>query len=548
MEILKTFSFDAIIILVLAVSFFIGIYYGIYRQVGLVLKLGFPFIILYFSFSSLMKGYQKLTHLGLFKKNPHRYLFNALLVYILAFVLLFFLTGFIYKLFQPSVKKRVLNQTKIYFRIIGGFIGLISGFLVCIILVYFIKPFINFDYESPLTKALVATENKVLTISKLNQYQNVNVEKFEEYKLTISLFTGRRALDFYTDFEQEILSLPELEEKLQTAILPLLSETSKNLIESNDILKELIRKVGNKRVYEKILEAEKKNNDLALIEEALLEVKNNRVYIWIYYKYLETELSELAFEEFIYFCLSNHEEVLAEIIDHKKRQDFQKGLAACEYYLENGQVFSSYLTSFDPYISDLKTYVINFESLLKSEALDDYSVQFLKTEIKYPKLAKIFRSYQKNKKKINNLPNQLSLAAKIVLAEEEKNWFQDPLWEKHELLKYYFYDSLAVSSNYGHELYSEYFFAKYLAASENYEVFGVSEFGECLKKLDEAVAMGLLQREVAEKVVSNMLLNEEGIIADLEKENIITASFYEDVLELENEYLTESLKAKLLKR
>lgn len=548
MELFKTFSFDAIIILVLVISFFVGIYYGIYRQVGLVLKLGLPFIALYFVFNGLMNIYLKTTRLGLFKKSANRYLFNALLVYILAYVLLFSLTGFIYYLFRPSVKKRVLTQSNIYLRIVGGFIGLISGFLICTILAYFIKPFINYNYDNPLTKALIASENKVLTISKLNQYQNINVERFEEYKETIDLFTGRRALDFYSLFEQKLTSLPELELKLKTEIQPLLSENSKNLITSNDILKELIRKDGNKRVYEKIMEAEKENSNFALIEETLLEINNNRAFIWVYYEYLGTDISELSFNGLVSFSQNNLDAMLLELPDHKSRLDFKEDLAACEYYLDHGQVFSGYLSA-ELEANDLKTYVTTFENLLKAEALQDYSERFLKTEsAKYPKLAKIFKNYQKNIKVINNLPNNLSFVVKLVLAEEEKNWFQNPLWEKHTLLKYYLYDALSAQSNRGHELYSEYFFANYLAVSEDYEVFGVREFEECLERLDETVKSGLLRQEVAEKFVTNLLLDEESIIADMERRNITSASFYEDILALEHEYLTDSLKAELLKR
>ena len=59
MGLFKTFSFDAVILIVFAFFLFMGIYFGIRRQFVLVLRLALPPVILYFLFDEFLKLHEK---------------------------------------------------------------------------------------------------------------------------------------------------------------------------------------------------------------------------------------------------------------------------------------------------------------------------------------------------------------------------------------------------------------------------------------------------------------------------------------------------------
>jgi hypothetical protein len=551
LNIFATFSFDVIILLVLAVSFLTGIYLGLYRQAGNTLVLALPLILLYFLFDAIMTVYIKITGLGFFKSSPHRHLFNVLIAYALAYVILAVFIWFIYRLFRPSVQKRVLNQPSRLFRILGGTLGLLSGYVICLILIYVIKPFININYHSPLTRVLIGTESKVITISKLNRYQNINVEKFHKYQKEINLLTGRTAFDFYSEAHDFLIYLPDLEIYLETEIHPLLSDASKALIEDNlegnNYLQGLVKRVDNKRISELILENEKANNNFSLISSKYALLRKNEGYILVYYEYLNTDLTDLNFYTLINIFEENQEEILKEISDKERKEVFNKGLEASLYYKENSDFFINEFSS-EGEISDIAIYVKYFESLLKSLKLQEIADEFLKTDNSdYPILKEIFRNYLKYKDRLIDLPPHLSFEAGIILSEEEKNWLQTPLWENHVLIKSYLLDCLSSSVNYGHELYSEYFFTKYLADPQGYDSFGIEEFQDVLLKLDEQVTSGLLNQNVAEKYINSLLLESDSIVYDFVRQELADPLIFQEIVLLENKYLTDSLKAEILK-
>jgi hypothetical protein len=161
---------------------------------------------------------------------------------------------------------------------------------------------------------------------------------------------------------------------------------------------------------------------------------------------------------------------------------------------------------------------------------------------KYPQLGEAFRAYLRNREAISELPKNLTFAAKIVLAEEAKHWFVNHLWEDVGLLKHYLFDALGNPRNRSHRLYSEYFFVHYLASADEYEHFGGQELLECLNELEVLVQKGLLPRELAEKYVANLFLEEDSILA------MLAGDGFSEMLEVEHEFLPENLKAELAKR
>ena len=527
MHVFNVFSFDAIILLVFALFLFMGIYFGLRKQLGIVLQLGLPPVILYFLFDEFLFLHEKI-----FKTSTERYVFNALFVYILAYLILFFLIGLLYGLIKPPVRKRVLERPRIYSRIVGGVLGLVSAFLFSSLLLYFLKPVLGFHYRSPLTKVMVAADNRVLTLSKLNRYQYVNVDKYREYDEALALFTGRAALDFYEETKERIESLPELETKI-AGIRPLLSSASADLFGEGK-LSELVRKDGKKRVYQRILDFEKENEDFSEINQTFSELQEKQAYVL-----LAEIIDETSFPALMEALDANLGEVLAEFPDLESRLAFERGHGAALYYLDNGPAFRKHLPEAG---AELEHHVLAFETMLSGDPAQFAESFLAEAGGKYPQLGEAFRAYLRNREAISELPKNLTFAAKIVLAEEAKHWFVNHLWEDVGLLKHYLFDALGNPRNRSHRLYSEYFFVHYLASADEYEHFGGQELLECLNELEVLVQKGLLPRELAEKYVANLFLEEDSILA------MLAGDGFSEMLEVEHEFLPENLKAELAKR
>lgn len=529
MGLFKTFSFDAVILIVFAFFLFMGIYFGIRRQFGLVLRLALPPVILYFLFDEFLKLHEKTK--GFLKIRADGYLASALFVYIVAYLLMFFAIGLIYGIFKPPVKTRIMKEPGLFSRLAGGAAGLISAYFTSLLLVFFLKPVLGFNFSTPLTKVLVATDNSVFTLSKLNRHQYVNVDEYLEYDEALDLFTGKSALDFYRKTEAAISSLPELEQEIGT-ILPLLSQASRNLAGSGT-LEELARKEGGKRVYQSILELEKNNENYPLIKEKLQQLHENRAYLLI----RELLPGPLDFPSLMAVVSENLASILSEFPGVEEKKAFESGHAAGLYFQENGARFRELLPQAG---TELEEHVEAFAGLLAGDP-SEYMEAFLEGHsADFPELAKVFRKYLKHKDELANLPKNLSLAAKLALVERGKNWFENPLWEKHSLLRYHFFEALTSPDNRGHELYSEYFFRNYLA-TEDYYGFGAEEFRACLDELQELVEDGLLPEAVARIYVRNLLL-EDSFLRESVAENL------SDILALEHAYLSAELKAELAKR
>ena len=340
-----------------------------------------------------------------FKTSTERYLFNALFVYILAYLILFFLIGLLYGLIKPPVRKRVLERPRIYSRIVGGVLGLVSAFLFSSLLLYFLKPVLGFHYRSPLTKVMVAADNRVLTLSKLNRYQYVNVDKYREYDEALALFTGRAALDFYEETKERIESLPELETKI-AGIRPLLSSASADLFGEGK-LSELVRKDGKKRVYQRILDFEKENEDFSEINQTFSELQEKQAYVL-----LAEIIDETSFPALMEALDAYLGEVLAEFPDLESRLAFERGHGAALYYLDNGPAFRKHLPEAG---AELEHHVLAFETMLSGDPAQFAESFLAEAGGKYPQLGKC--SGLISGTEAISSPKNLTFAAKIVPEE-----------------------------------------------------------------------------------------------------------------------------------
>jgi len=531
LKIFETFSYDIIIILVLTISILLGIYFSLYRQLGNTLVLVIPFLLLYFLFNQIMEVYNRILGDTLFKNAAYRHLINAILVYIASFVLIGLVVKLIYRLFRPSVQKRVLHQPSKLSRAFGGILGMANGYLLCLILMFFLNPILKINQDDPLTKALNATSNQVLTLSKLNQYQAQYGEKYEEYKQALKLFSGEFALSKYKDIE-EFLDVNNTNVELQTELLPLLSEQSVALIAShltdNDYLRTLLKVVDGKIIFASILDSEKESSNYSEIKTHYDSLLYHQGYLFALDQYFEAE--ELNFENLNTVFQSHYQEVAAAFSEEYAKESFYEIAEAMAYLQENYQFFSGLL---EVEAGSIPDYVQAAESLLQGNGLKEYSENLVKANAS-PLLKEIFGIYLRNSEKIEKLHPNLSLACKLVLVKDEKNWFAKPLWENQSLIKSYFLDALVTDSVSGHQLYQEYFLHCYLFSEHNSNVITGNDFLEAMERLEALVSEEKIDEDTARKLVGDLLNDSNSALSSF----AIGPEFYDELRTIDHPYLS----------
>jgi hypothetical protein len=534
LKIFETFSYDIIIILVLTVSILSGVYYSLYRQLGNTLVLFVPFLLLYFLFNQIMEVYNRILGNTLFKNAAHRYSLNAVIVYTISFILIGLAVKFIYGLCKPSVQKRVLHQPGKLSRAFGGILGMANGYFLCLILLYFLNPFIRINHESPLTKVLNVTSNRVLTLSKLSQYQFQYSDKYEEYQEVLTLFSGRRALSRYNEIE-EFLDVDSTNNNLQTQLLPLLSAQSITLIDTHrsgdDYLRALLTTVDGKLLFTSVLDMEKESSNLSQIQIHYDYLLAHQGYLFAYDQYLLTE--ELNFENLNGIFQSHLQEIAASFLETEAKSHFLETAKAMNDLQENYLRFAGLL---EPGVDTVPAYAHAVQNLLQGNGLNEYAERFVSVENTDPLLKEIFSSYLQNSEKISRLNPNLSLAAKLVLVKEEKNWFADPLWEKQILLKSFLLDALVSEAVAGHQLYQEYFFHCYLIPEYAGNEFTGDDFQTALEKLEDLVSEKLIDENTALGLVRDLIDNPDSPLRSL----VLAPAFFEELRTLDHPYLNEA--------
>src|SRR5690606_23993154 len=181
----------------------------------------------------------------------------------------------IYSLFKVPVRKRVLNKPSLMNKIISMFLGLVNGYVLGMLFMFIFNPLIGLNYDKPVTKFYIESTNEVLTFSSLNELQNVNIKRFNYYEDILNQLTGRTALNHYNDILAKFNEFESLEDELKDVLLLELSEASKVLIDSSDILNSFYTN------SDQIIVNEKTNPTLFRLKEIKSIVENNYVYFVI---------------------------------------------------------------------------------------------------------------------------------------------------------------------------------------------------------------------------------------------------------------------------
>jgi len=565
-QFIETFNFDIIIILVLIASVTAGVYYSLYRQARKTLALVVPFIGLFFLHDLVM---------GLIQTTPAvNGLMNKVFGWIAKFLGLLaykniMITGFvglilylamagiiilIYGFFPITVEKRVLTKTKRFSRVVAGLLGFINGYIIVIILMVVLKPIATIDYDRPLTAAMNETSNIYIPISKLNEVQNANIDKYAEYKNAFDSLSGKKAAAAYEAIADINDDFETLNDYFETTMYAQLGADSQALVDANrtgtDFVSAFLAEADGTMVLESVLTEEADNPEIASITEKLNYLKSNKGYWQFFSEILENDYDTYDYSAISASLSANQEVISAEFAGIRERNLFLERLDDLAFFAAHFSEFT--VLAADAAIVDLPTYLTSFSDLLIDSArLNAYATAFLTTEFTeadpiITALNGAFREYSSQQETIGLMNPWMALDCRIILAHRNAEWMTAKTWETQPLLKSYMTDTLTGITTGGFGLYHEYFFYVYLAGDCTFaDGFDAADFASVLSKLETVVASGTLSAENAVSYVENLFLYPNSVIFVLEERENLSPTFFDDIYAMNHAYLSEELKTLL---
>jgi len=551
LNIFETFNFDIIIILVLFSAVASGFYYSLYRQAKKTLILIIPFIFLYFTLDKIMlllmglKPFSKAVEwlIKFFKINSYKNVITTFIVSLIVYIIIAYLVKFVYDLFKPSVQKRVLTQPSLYTRSLASLLGLVNGYIIVMVLMFAIKPFINVTYDKPLTSIINQTNNEVITISELNEIVNINTDSYVEYDENFKLLSGRVVLNELNSVNTFLSEIPNLNEEIKNNMLPSLSQESLDLINLNVVDENYIgalMKKDKKLIFDTILVNEKQNDNYLSIKNTYDYLMKNQGYLYLYD--LNNDISNLNFFDLYQIIYDNKEEIKNHYDDFSSQIKFQNTIVQFTFFFTHFEDFKALVPEAN--IDDLQTYVLTLEESFESHILiEQYSNRFkeLYASNKDPiikNLNKAFKEYIKYSDNVVLINKEMSFASKITLSRNYSNWYHKDISDKHILLKSYLIDSLCDENINGNKLYQEYFFYNYLGYDINFEdKIDIEDFNIILSRLESLITTGLITNKQAEKYMNIIINKENNVFFDLEQRNKLSDSLYSDLENLENTFI-----------
>jgi hypothetical protein len=515
-QLFETFNFDIIIILVLFVSVVTGMYYSFYKQIGKFLMLYLPFLILYFIFDIILNFYLGITNGGILKESTSQKIINVFIIYILSFIMIALIIKFVHLLFKPTVTARVLNDVSKTSRVAGALLGVMNAYLIIFLLMYLVNPLIDINYNNLLTKTINNSSNEVLTITKLNIVQNVNVEEHKDYQEAEEIFTGRAKLNALNKLTYELTKIDYISNDLKTLMYPTLSNASKELIDAviidNDYLSAVLKADESGIVFEKILVLEVANPDINNYQNYYNQLKNND-YLIIYQEYLNRESTSSNIEEVI--LLNKY-----EIINKFKNQKYE-----IIEIIENINIYNDYesiLSIPEVTYSTLSNRVTFNENLLRSidslETLKEHLDSINSSEKEFSKvktLKLLVDEALKNTDNVFKMNPNMCLSTRVILARNYK-FYNEFEWTNNLLLNSYLINSLVSTKLAGYDLYHEYFFYRFLAFDLGTgEVISHDYYNLILERLEAVVVDGLINSKEASTFINLLLENKDSSFNDL---------------------------------
>lgn len=529
MKMFESFNFDIIIVLILISSIISGLYFNLYRQGRRTLGLILPMVILFVLFNSIFETIKNIGFIDNalnkildFLKITHKQTAYAVIIYFLSFTLLSIIIRAIYSCFRIPVQKRILNKATPTSRVLCALLGLLNGYVIGMILMFVLNPFIGLNYEKPITKIYTETANNVLTFSSLNGLKNVNVKKYEETEKILGELTGRNVLNEYNEIISTFETFINLEEEFTLTIIPSLSAASSTLINSSDILNSFIQ---NSKV---IIAFEKSNPNHKRLKEIKKYLEKHIIDLSIY-----KEVSDFEFDTICNYIITNEVALLDKLPNDLYKDKLFNRIQIITNYYQNKDAYHELINYTAVAINDD---VIYYEKMLATNTDEVISAYRQKYGFAITNLNILFASYLKNKEVITKLNPNLSLSAKLNIGVKYNYYFKGDSIFKNKLLKSYLIDTITNIDLPGYKLYSEYVFYAKLANGIDLEELSKDEFIVILNNLNKLVIDGIFTKEQAKVYFENLFLPYNNMFFALLSDELI-----EEIKTIDNEYLSEKI-------
>lgn len=534
MGVFESFNFDIIIVLILVSSLIFGLYFTLYRQLRRTIVLILPFVILSFSFNLI---YRLITGVGFIKDYGFKalefigfdtyveYAFS-LIVYFFSYLVIAIIIRVVYSFFRISVKNRVLGKKSGYSKVASALLGLLNGYILGMLLMFILSPFIGLNYNKPLTKVYLATTNDALTFSRLNQVSNTNTELYLEYEDTLGALTGRDVLNAYDKINLKFTYFEELEAEFNNELLEKLSPVSVNLLAENKLLYSFVKGANV------IFGNEKQTDHLKRLRQINKAIRNDLVYLNIYYNLVNKDEDAV-----INYVVDNYDDLILEASRNLERDTLIKEYNIFTRYIENKD---EYLSLLEYESVDIVSDVIYYETYLNKNLdsfIIDFNLRYANEETEeIKKLKKVFASYTANKDLFIDSQYDFSLSTKLTLVSNYRYYYKKEVVFKNQLINVYLKETLLDLNANGHELYSEYFFYKKLNVNSDADEITMNDFLIILDNLDKVVDGGMFNLAEANVYLYNLFASKKQILLQKLNDNVI-----DEIKLLDNKFISAEL-------
>lgn len=198
----ETFNFDIIVLIIIFFSIIFGAYYGIKREIRHFLVITIPFIILHFSFSSIVVFLEEKAILeaikGVIKKVVSKSddLLVITILAILFYILLMLITCLIMKGFKPKSEKLLLSKETKRTRLLGALLGIFEGYFISSIVLCLISNLFVINYNNALTSFISNTSKKISYYSEYNSVKSI-CKQYNELEYELDIIFGKREKEIY---------------------------------------------------------------------------------------------------------------------------------------------------------------------------------------------------------------------------------------------------------------------------------------------------------------------------------------------------------------
>lgn len=274
----EIFDFDIIALIIVSFTCCLGTYYGAKREIKHLIILFLPLISLHLFLEKifeLVSGKTKIIVwikkiISLFLKDKQVIEIATLLLFgIICYFLLVFIVFLICRIFRLKNEKLLFSKENKTTRFFGAVLGLIEGYIVSFISLFFLSNIFLINYNRPITKFINVTSSEISKLSEFNEIKNA-YDAYDELYYQLNIIFGKECQKIYDDLiKDEKIVFDEKRTKDE-----ILLEYLEKLNINNNYADVKIQNELNKYFKYKDLLTEKMKFDNKDLDEYCLKIEN----------------------------------------------------------------------------------------------------------------------------------------------------------------------------------------------------------------------------------------------------------------------------------